>query len=51
MDEEEINAHWEYTKKILLAMIDVVEVAYKEALKHGAKYEKEKIKKIIEGNR
>ncbi|MEM3579269.1 MAG: hypothetical protein QXK47_02450 [Candidatus Bathyarchaeia archaeon] len=44
MSEEEIDAHWEYTKKLLLKMLELCEILYKEAMKHGAKHEKERVK-------
>lgn len=44
MNEEEIDAYWEYTKKLFLKMPELCEILYKEAMKHGAKHEKERLK-------
>jgi len=37
-DRELAEAHWKYTKKIIDKMLELVEVAYVEAMIHGLKH-------------
>ena len=37
MNREDAEAHWRYTEKIILAMLEVCHVGYVEAMIHGAK--------------
>jgi len=32
------NLHWEYTEKIIQKVFELVELAYKEGMKHGYKH-------------
>lgn len=37
MNREDAEAHWRYTEKIILAMLEVCHVSYVEGMIHGAK--------------
>jgi len=37
-DREIAEAHWKYTKKIIDKMVELVEIAYIEAMIHGMKH-------------
>lgn len=41
MNREQVEAHWRYTEKIILAMLEVVHVAYVEGMIHGNKHSSE----------
>ena len=41
MDRESAEAHWEYTEKLILLMLEVVHYAYVEAMIHGEKHKEE----------
>ena len=39
MNREDAEAHWEYNKKIIDALVETMHVLYVEAMLHGAKHE------------
>ena len=38
LNREDAEAHWRYTEKIIMAMLEVVHVAYVESMIHGDKH-------------
>lgn len=40
MDREQAEEHWEYTKQIILFMLELTHYLYVEAMLHGVKHQK-----------